>query len=54
MKKIFTLAAIVMAAFPTQAQLKVRLLPGPPQPSALLDASNIGAATKTGFLAPQV
>ena len=53
-KKIFTLAAIVMAAFPTQAQLKVRLLPGPPQPSALLDASNIGAATKTGFLAPQV
>lgn len=54
MKKIFTLAAIVMAAFPTQAQLKVGLPPGPPQPSALLDASNTGAATKTGFLALQV
>lgn len=38
----------------THAQLKVGLPAGAPAASAILDASNIGASSKKGFLGPQV
>jgi len=54
MNKILTTAAFLLAAFSGQAQLKIGLPAGAPAASAILDASNTGATTKTGFLGPQV
>ena len=54
MKRFFLLAALFFGAVAVHAQLKVGLPAGAPDPSAILDASNTGAAAKKGFLAPKL